>query len=287
MAATTTNPGPGKHLFTIPIPPLGPHPGGAIVATEPRPKVYLLTFTSPPDNRLTTASCDALLDALDMIEFGGYEPGVVVTTSGIPKFYSNGLDLEHAISTEGFMDGKLYRVFLRFLTYPMPTIALMNGHAFAAGMMLAMHHDYRVMNPSKGFACINELDFGVPLKPAMSSIFRLKTPPHIYRKLVLEAHRFPGPEAAQVGLVDRAGGLDEVFKLIDELKLTGKAKTGIYGLLKAEMYRESVALLSKEGHEAEERKEKERARSEEERREKGEKRVEELRRMGVEKNSKL
>jgi hypothetical protein len=116
MAATTTNPGPGKHLFTIPIPPLGPHPGGAIVATEPRPKVYLLTFTSPPDNRLTTASCDALLDALDMIEFGGYEPGVVVTTSGIPKFYSNGLDLEHAISTEGFMDGKLYRVFLRFLT---------------------------------------------------------------------------------------------------------------------------------------------------------------------------
>jgi enoyl-CoA hydratase/carnithine racemase len=190
----------------------------------------------------------------------------------------------------------------------MPTIALMNGHAFAAGMMLAsesnpilhilyiivytnsspkVHHDYRVMNPSKGFACINELDFGVPLKPAMSSIFRLKTPPHIYRKLVLEAHRFPGPEAAQVGLVDRAGGLDQVFQLIDELKLTGKAKTGIYGLLKAEMYRESVALLSKEGHEAEERKEKERARSEEERREKGEKRVEELRRMGVEKNSKL
>ena len=34
----------------------------------------------------------------------------------------------------------------------MPTIALLNGHAFAGGLMLAMHHDYRIMNPSKGFA---------------------------------------------------------------------------------------------------------------------------------------
>jgi enoyl-CoA hydratase/carnithine racemase len=86
------------------------------VATEPAPAVYLLTITSPPDNRLTTASCTALLDALDLIEFGGYAPGVVVTTSGIAKFYSNGLDLEHALATEGFMPRVLYRVFHRFLT---------------------------------------------------------------------------------------------------------------------------------------------------------------------------
>jgi enoyl-CoA hydratase/carnithine racemase len=105
-----------KTLFTIPIPPLGSHVGGAVVATEPAPAVYLLTITSPPDNRLTTASCTALLDALDTIEFGGYAPGVLVTTSGIDKFYSNGLDLEHALGTEGFLPGVLYRLFKRFLT---------------------------------------------------------------------------------------------------------------------------------------------------------------------------
>lgn len=104
-------------LFTVPVPPLGAHPGGAIVATEPAPAVYLLTITSPPDNRLTTASCTAMLDALDLIEFGGYKPGVVVTTSGIDKFYSNGLDLEHALSTENFLPGVLYKLFHRFLTY--------------------------------------------------------------------------------------------------------------------------------------------------------------------------
>lgn len=103
-------------LFTVPIPPVGPHPGGSIVCTEPQKAVYLLTITSPPDNRLTTASCGAMLDALDLVEFGGYTPGVVVTTSGIPKFYSNGLDLELALSTAYFIPRVLYRLFNRFLT---------------------------------------------------------------------------------------------------------------------------------------------------------------------------
>lgn len=101
-------------LFTIPIPPLESHPGGTLTCTSPSPKLYLLTLTSPPDNRLTTPVCKALLEALDILEFG-YPHGVVATTSGIPKFYSNGLDLEHAIQTDGFW-GLLYDVWRRFLT---------------------------------------------------------------------------------------------------------------------------------------------------------------------------
>ena len=111
MAAAAASP-----LFTIPIPACGAHPGGTITATQPRPAVYVLTWVSPPDNRITTAFCRALLAALDVLEFGGHAPGVVVTTSGIPKFYSNGLDLEHAINTEGFW-ALYYDVWRRFLTY--------------------------------------------------------------------------------------------------------------------------------------------------------------------------
>ena len=103
-------------LFTVPIPTQGKHAGGTVVCTEPAPRVYLLTWTSPPDNRLTTAFCTALLDALDRVEFGGYAPGVVVTTSSVAKFYSNGLDLEHAVTTPGFWTQSLYRLFTRFLT---------------------------------------------------------------------------------------------------------------------------------------------------------------------------
>lgn len=134
--------------------------------------------------------------------------------------------------------------------------------------MLAMHHDYRVMNPSRGFVCLNELEFGAPLKPPMSSIFRCKVPsPHTYRDLVLEARRFGGKEAAERGIVDVAGGWDEVVGLINERKLTTKGKTGVYGLLKMEMYRECLDLL--DNHVREDAKDRVWVESEEERKKKG------------------
>jgi len=118
--------------------------------------------------------------------------------------------------------------------------------------MLAMYHDYRIFNPSRGFLCLNELVFGHPLKPSMSSIFRQKVPyPSVYRSLVLEAKRFTAKEALGGGIVDVLGGLDEAMKLVQERELVEKGKSGIYGIMKGEMYRETVGLL--EGHDIEEK----------------------------------
>ena len=135
--------------------------------------------------------------------------------------------------------------------FPMPTIALLNGHAFAGGFMVAMYHDYRIFNPSRGFLCLNELDLGMPLQPPMSSIFRQKiTAPHVYRSLLLEAKRFGAKDALEGGLVDALGTLEDAIKFIGERKLTDKAKTGVYGLLKREMYRETLGYIEEyEGQE--------------------------------------
>jgi enoyl-CoA hydratase/carnithine racemase len=109
--------------------------------------------------------------------------------------------------------------------------------------MLAMHHDYRIQNPSKGLLCINELEFGVPLQSPMMSIFREKLTPASFRDLILEAKRFGGPESVKAGLVDGLGGLEEALTLIRERGLQRKAATGIYGTMKEEMYRHSVGIL--------------------------------------------
>lgn len=84
----------------------------------------------------------------------------------------------------------LYKLWHRLLTYGMPTVALMNGHAFAGGLMLGMMHDYRVMNPHKGYLCLNEVELGAPLRPPMTAVFRMKLSGGTLRKLVLEAYRF-------------------------------------------------------------------------------------------------
>ncbi|OLL23853.1 Enoyl-CoA delta isomerase 1, peroxisomal [Neolecta irregularis DAH-3] len=120
--------------------------------------VYQITFAAPPDNRLNTSFCNALFSALDYV--ATLPPGAVITTSEQAKFYSNGLDLQHVHETPGFLQGTLYNLFIRLLTFPMPTVAAVTGHAFAGGWMLAMCHDYRVGNEKKGWFSLNELEFG-------------------------------------------------------------------------------------------------------------------------------
>ncbi|WPH00213.1 putative carnitinyl-CoA dehydratase [Acrodontium crateriforme] len=237
----------GKVLFQLPIAATK----GKVVCTEPKPQVYLITFTSPPDNRLLAPFCQALILAFDIIETK-YTPGVVITTSGIEKFYSNGLDLEHARFTPGFFPDNLYALWKRILTFPMPTVSWMNGHAFAGALMLAMMHDYRIMNPHKGFVCLNELELGAPLRPPMASIFREKLNAQIFRKLILQAARLKALEALKEGIVDSLGGFDEVLAYIDEYKLVQKAGRGmsgqhVYADLKREMYRETLGYLESFG----------------------------------------
>lgn len=109
--------------------------------------------------------------------------------------------------------------------------------------MLAMHHDYRIFNPSRGYLCMNELDFGAPLKPAMLSVFESKVSPSVYRDIILEAKRFNGPSALENKLVDKLGGWEEVVELIEERKLTEKAKSGVLAVMKEEMYRDTIEAL--------------------------------------------
>lgn len=125
----------------------------------------------------------------------------------------------------------------------MPTVCLLNGHAFAGGFMLAMYHDYRVMNPDRGFLCVNELEFGASLHTPMMSIFREKLAPIVLRDVVLEARRWGGRDALRVGIVDAVGGLEDVLGLIRDRKLQTKGLTGVYGIMKSEMYARTLGAL--------------------------------------------
>ncbi|KAM0804228.1 hypothetical protein BDR22DRAFT_655274 [Usnea florida] len=151
----------------------------------------------------------------------------------------------------------------------MPTIALLSGHAFAAGFMTAMMHDYRLMNPHRGFLCLNELDFGAPLNPPMASVFRQKVAnPNTFRTMILEAKRYGALEGLKEGLVDGLGGVEEVGVFVREMGLVERGKTGVYGRLKREMWGETVGLLDgvDEGEGEREREEDKRRLDEERRR---------------------
>lgn len=136
----------------------------------------------------------------------------------------------------------------------MPTVALLNGHTFAGGLMLATCHDYRLAPSPRGYLCLNELLFGAPLKLAMAAIFRAKLAPPTLRALALEAHRFTAEEAVSAGLADAVArdGLPDALRFVRDRQLVEKAATGVYGVIRAELYKDLVAVLGGLGMQAEE-----------------------------------
>jgi Delta3-Delta2-enoyl-CoA isomerase len=77
-----------KPLFAFPI-----STGGEFTLTCPASSIYLLTFKSPPDNRVTVPYIEAFSLALDIVEHRCPSGSVLITTSGLEKFYSNGFDI--------------------------------------------------------------------------------------------------------------------------------------------------------------------------------------------------
>jgi len=118
--------------------------------------IHILRLTAG-ENRFGLDMVRALNDALDQVEktVGQGNPGALVTT-GEGKFFSNGLDLDYVLAGHAdFLPVHFEPLLKRFLTFPIPTVAALNGHAFAGGCLLAMAHDYRVMQTGKGFLCMN------------------------------------------------------------------------------------------------------------------------------------
>lgn len=139
-------------------------------------------------------------------------PAALVTT-GTGKFYSNGFALEQIIEdgTIGEVIPEALRLFARFLRLPLYTVAALNGHAFAAGAMLAMTHDARVMRADRGYWCLPEADMGVPLAPGMTALIAAKLPIATAHQAIMTAHRWGGEDAVTAGIVDEAVAEDQVL----------------------------------------------------------------------------
>lgn len=202
--------------------------------------VFVLTMQGG-ENRFNRPFLNALNAAFDTIE-GSSGPAALVTTGGMEKFYSNGLDLAW-IAGEGQNEGGAFvgdvmRFLGRVMACPVPTVAAINGHAFAAGAMLALAHDFRVMRADRGFVCLNEIDIHIPLAPGMTALVKSRLNGSTLRDMVLTGARLGGEDASRRGVVDAAVPAAEVLPhaiaraaaLADKDRATyGALKRGVYG----------------------------------------------------------
>lgn len=208
--------------------------------------VFILSMRSG-ENRFNGAFLDALNTAWDTVERSSGPAAVVSVGEG--KFYSNGLDLDwlsgEGQAQSGTFIGRLLQFFGRVMASPVPTVAAINGHAFAAGAMFALAHDFRVMRADRGFFCLPEVDINLPLAPGMTALIKSRLTPNVFRDAVLTGARIGGAAACEHGIVDEAVAEAAVLPhaVTRAATLAGKDR-GIYGALKRGMYAEVLRVLA-------------------------------------------
>lgn len=187
-----------------------------------RDKIAVLDL-GDDENRFSPDWLDTVDRLLDEVQQNAH--ALVTTATG--KFYSNGLDLEwltaHGDRAQWYV-GRVQALFGRILTFPLPTVAAVVGHAFGAGAMLAIAHDYRVMRADRGYYCFPEVDIHIPFTPGMAALIQAKLTPQTAVTAMTTGRRYGGLEAEAAGLVDRTAGADGVLDAAVELvtPLAGK-----------------------------------------------------------------
>ncbi len=199
------------------------------------------------ENRLDRVFLDEVGHALDQVE-ASTDPVVLVTTAD-GKFYSNGFNL----GWMGSIAREEARTFLndtqafwaRLLVFGVPTVAALNGHAFGAGAVLALAHDYRVMREDRGYFCFPEVDLKLRFRPGMLALIQRRLSPAAFRDALLTGARYGGAEAEVRGIVDEAAPLEALTaRAISRASAAaGKDRKSVH-TLKLAMYREAFDLLN-------------------------------------------
>jgi enoyl-CoA hydratase/carnithine racemase len=204
------------------------------------------------ENRLDRDALRDIHALLDRVEAAPEPRALVTVASG--KFWCNGFDQDwmgaHPAEVDLLLD-EFRQLLGRLVLLPVPTVAAVQGHAFAAGGMLAIGHDFRVMREERGYFCLPEIDLKRALSAASVALVQVKVPASSWSDLLVAARRYTGPEAVAAGLAGATAAGDALRSAALELagSLAGKDAATL-AILKERMYGAVVADLAGEGSRA-------------------------------------
>lgn len=172
----------------------------------------LLLELGDGENRFTPDVVERLHELLDRACAAPAPTALVTTARG--KYFSNGLDLAWMGERPGRREQALralHGLLARLLELPLPTVAAVQGHAFAGGAMVALAHDVTVMRDGRGFWCLPEVPSGLAFTVGMTALLRARLPVRTAHTAMTTGRRYGGAEALAAGIVDAtAPTVDEV-----------------------------------------------------------------------------
>jgi len=215
----------------------------------------MLMLNRPPANAISAEFLAAL--GAQCKAAGDDENVRALIVAGNGKFFSGGLDLKEASSSAsrvgnlaGSQDDGLFRLW----TLPKPTVAMVNGHAIAGGVIIALACDFRITQVGNQRFGLNEVALGLAFPRGAFEIARLALSNQQLRWTMLEAGLFDVDRAREMGIVDaivEPAGLEA--RCIEVAKRLGANGRLAYAHTKHRIQAEAVArVLNQDVEEARE-----------------------------------
>jgi enoyl-CoA hydratase/carnithine racemase len=197
------------------------------------------------ENRFHPDWLTSVNKTLDEVRDANGPRALVLAATG--KFFSNGLDLDWVMANPDALGGyvaSVHELFARVLELPCVTVAAIQGHAFAAGAMLTLACDFRVMREDRGFWCLPEVDIKIPFTPGMNALIRARLAPQTAHRAMTTGHRFDSGTALAAGIVDQAVAEQDVRGAAVALAKAQVSKAGdTLGTIKQRLYAEVLDVL--------------------------------------------
>jgi enoyl-CoA hydratase/carnithine racemase len=171
--------------------------------------VALVTMNTNKANAQNPTFFDDLHRAFDRLESEFNDCSVVLTGAG--RVFSAGLDFDYHFPLFARRSIKevdawfeVYRATnLRIFTYPRPTVAAINGHAYAGGLITALDCDLRIAAEGDLQFALNEVPIGIPMPAVYCEIIKYAVGAPWASELTLFGQVYDLAGAQRMGIVNR------------------------------------------------------------------------------------
>jgi enoyl-CoA hydratase len=207
--------------------------------------VATITMDDGKVNVMSTAMLRDLDAAFSRAE---EDRAIIVLRSGRKGIFSAGFDLKvfAANDTQGSLEMVTAgaELALRLLTYPFPTIGLMEGHAFPMGTFLLLACDMRLGVRGPFRMGLNEVAIGIAPPGFAIELARSRVQPAYLSRTVTLGEMFEPQEAVVAGFLDKAIAATDVEPGLADLLVMARGLHGpSHTLAKRRLRRATCAAM--------------------------------------------
>jgi enoyl-CoA hydratase len=218
------------------------------IATDVEEGVAIVSMERPPANAIDIALLEQLARTLHEIEQRADVAAMVLT--GVGKVFSAGLDLKLVPTYSRTQQNELLQVLnhalYKLYALAIPTVAAVNGHAIAGGLVLALACDMRVAVDGGALFGLTEVRAGVPCPVAAMAVVKAELPPATKRELVLGGKNHDPTRALKLGIFDELQPVGQVLARSKVLaRELAEAPKQSYGRIKRQLRHEALAEIER------------------------------------------